>query len=329
LYGPDENRIIQIKVYLEEYQDVLRSIITLDGRLGAYALNSLFGRGVDTFENPKPPQLIGRLLSFIGKQDSIVIDYFAGSGTTVEACIEAKRRSHRRQRYVAVEVSQYFDTVMLSRIKKLIYSNEWAKGKPSRQGGISHMLKYLRLESYEDALHNIEFKRTEAQQQLLDTSKELKESYTLSYMLDAESKDSPSLLNISAFEDPFNYKLKVGTGSVGETKLVNVDVVETFNYLIGLTVKHIDWIRGFCVVEGTDPKNEKVLVIWRNVKEKTNEDLEAFFNTLDIRTKDREFDLIYVNGDNNLENIRREDETWKVRMIEEDFFRLMFEAEDN
>ena len=41
-----------------------------------------------------------------------------------------------------------------------------------------------------------------------------------------------------------------------------------------------------------------------------------------------EFDLIYVNGDNNLENIRRLDETWKVRLIEEDFKRLMFDVED-
>ena len=41
-----------------------------------------------------------------------------------------------------------------------------------------------------------------------------------------------------------------------------------------------------------------------------------------------EFDLIYVNGDNNLENLRREDETLKVRLIEEDFKRFMFDVKD-
>lgn len=41
-----------------------------------------------------------------------------------------------------------------------------------------------------------------------------------------------------------------------------------------------------------------------------------------------EFDLIYVNGDNNLQNLRREDETWKVRLIEEEFQRLMFDVRD-
>ena len=36
----------------------------------------------------------------------------------------------------------------------------------------------------------------------------------------------------------------------------------------------------------------------------------------------------YVNGDNNLENLKAPDDTWKVRLIEEDFHRLMFDVED-
>ena len=42
-------------------------------------------------------------------------------------------------------------------------------------------------------------------------------------------------------------------------------------------------------------------------------------------TRDTDFDLIFVNGGNNLPNVRRDDETWKVRLIEEDFHCLMFE----
>lgn len=71
-----------------------------------------------------------------------------------------------------------------------------------------------------------------------------------------------------------------------------------------------------------------MLVIWRNLKEKSNEDLEDFFRKQEYNPRDMEFDLIYVNGDNNLENIRHPDETWKVRLIEEDFKRLMFDVED-
>ena len=44
-------------------------------------------------------------------------------------------------------------------------------------------------------------------------------------------------------------------------------------------------------------------------------------------SKDSEFDLIYVNGGNNLENLKTADDRWKVRLIEEHFHRLMFEME--
>ncbi len=201
-------------------------------------------------------------------------------------------------------------------------------------GGISHMFKYIRLESYEDALANIQLKRTETQQSLLDGSDSFRESYMLGYMLDTETAGSESLLNIDAFEDPFNYKLLVGTGSVGETKPVNVDLVETFNWLLGLRVKHMNHIRGFRVVEGTNPKDEKVLVIWRNTKEASNEDLEEFFQKQQYNTLDMEFDLVYVNGDNNLMNIpvvpeeEGAEPRYKVRLIEEEFKRLMFDVKD-
>jgi len=69
---------------------------------------------------------------------------------------------------------------------------------------------------------------------------------------------------------------------VGETKAVNVDLVETFNWLLGLKVKHMNafWDKEagrqgagekaetpmFRIVEGVNPKGEKVLVIWRKVR---------------------------------------------------------------
>jgi len=71
-----------------------------------------------------------------------------------------------------------------------------------------------------------------------------------------------------------------------------------------------------------------VLIIWRNLREKSNEDLDEFFSKQEYNPRDLEFDLIYVNGDNNVENLRREDETWKVRLIEEEFQRLMFDVQD-
>jgi adenine-specific DNA-methyltransferase len=274
------------------------------------------------------------------------LDYFAGSGTTAHAVIDLNRKDGGRRKYILVEMGHYFDTVLVPRIKKVIYSKDWKNGKPVSRDGVSHMFKYIRLESYEDALANIEIQRTEPQQLLLDKAGDFRESYMLKYMFDVESRGSQTLLNIDNFDDPWNYKLLVGAGSVGETRPVNVDLVETFNWLLGLKVKHIDRISGFQVIEGENPEGEKVLVIWRKVRdldetdfdkiaaarEQANRNLEAFFRKQQYNTLDSEFDVIYVNGDNNLMNVSLDPDKegveprYKVRLIEEEFKRLMFDV---
>jgi adenine-specific DNA-methyltransferase len=262
-------------------------------------------------------------------EEAIVMDLFGGSGTTAHAVIDLNRTDGGHRQYVLAEAESYFDDVLLPRVLKAIYSATWRDGKPEgSRSHLSHALKYVGLESYEDALNNLTLRRDASQDQLLSEHSELREDYMLRYALDVESEGSASLLDLKQFEDPFGYTLQVGQGSVGETQPVAVDLVETFNYLLGLRVKHVDRIRGFKVVEGASPQGERVLVIWRNTREKSNADLDEFFEKQGYNTRDTEFDVIYVNGDNNLENLRRPDETWKVRLIEDDFKRLMFDVED-
>ena len=321
------------------------------GTFGANLLRDIIGEQ-NPFSYPKSIHTVEDAIFAVGVQDGIVLDYFAGSGTTGHAVINLNREDGGKRKYILVEMGDYFDTVLMPRIKKVVYSKDWKDGKPvSRDTGISHMFKYIRLESYEDALANIELKRTGAQQLLLDQSASFRESYMLKYMLETEAKGSPSLLNIDWFDDPFNYKLFVCTDSVGETKPVKVDLVETFNWLLGLRVHHMDSIRGFRIVEGTNPKGEKVLVIWHKIRDltaedgdntekimkqrqKANEELDEFFRRQQYNTLDTEFDVIYVNGDNNLMNIPLTPEKegleprYKVRLIEEEFKRLMFDVKD-
>ena len=315
---------------------------------------SLFGiepRGL----YPKPVSLISYLIrarTFFSK-DGLILDAFAGSGTTAHAVINLNREDGGKRKYILVEMGEYFDTVLVPRIKKVVYSKDWKDGKPltptlSPEGrgqgegtGISHMFKYIRLESYEDTLNNLtpnnpELKRTEQQNKVLfpDDPKEyserksFREDYILHYMLDVESRGSPSLLNLDRFEDPFSYELEIATGTVGETKPTVIDLVETFNYLIGLRVKTIRYIDGVCVVTGTNPQGERVLILWRNTKEMDNDKLDEWFKKQGYHTKGQEFDLIYVNGDNNLENLKEPDQTWRVRLIEEEFRVRMFDLQD-
>jgi adenine-specific DNA-methyltransferase len=56
----------------------------------------------------------------------------------------------------------------------------------------------------------------------------------------------------------------------------------------------------------------------------SNEVLNDFFHRLQYSVRDNEFDYIYVNGDNNLENMRTEEDTWKVVLIEQEFNKQMF-----
>ena len=304
-----------------------------------------------------------------------VLDFFAGSGTTGHAVMSLNREDDGRRKVVLVEAGFHFDTALLPRMKKIAFAPGWRNGKPSRETTAEELerspraFKYLRLESYEDTLNNlVSPRRSNAQRSLLENpdaqgADNLREQYFLRYMLNVETEASQSLLNIQAFTDPTAYKLKVKRPGSDETREVNVDLLETFNWLIGLTVQHIAapqcfsakferdsegrlHIKGrikqekegpywFRTVTGTTPDGRKTLVIWRKRPggetpegvEQDNLVLDEWFTKQGYSSKDSEFGLIYVNGTNNLENLRTPEDQWKVRLIEEDFHRLMFAAE--
>ena len=301
------------------------------GTHGTRLLTAMLGAPVP-FSFPKSVHQVRECIDSVTDDNVTVLDYFAGSGTTAHAVINLNREDGGQRKYILVEMGEYFDTVMKPRVLKAVYSKDWKGGKPVSREGISQLIKVIRLESYEDTLNNLRVRRTERQARLLDINDELREQYTLRYWLSEETKGSASLLNIDGFEDPWSYTLEVGQGSAAETRPVTVDLVETFNYLLGLRVRHVDMIRGVTLVQGTlppspgRPSGEKALVIWRNTREMNAEALDDFLWSQRINPRDMEFDLIYVNGDNHLENSRRPDETWKVRLIENEFQRLMFET---
>lgn len=313
------------------------------------------------------------------KRNAYVLDYFAGSGTTGHAAINLNREDEGTRKFILVEMGSYFDTIMLRRLKKITFTPEWQNGKPKRLATNEEaersprIMKVVRLESYEDTLNNLEVRRAKHQKSLLEYAKaqgedKLREKYFLRYMLNVETRGSRSLLNIKKFADPTAYKLKVKRPGSEESREVNVDLLETFNWLIGLTVQNIaapqtitaeftrdndpdlpkdaprrllvdgriredpDGSWWFRTVTGITSDKRKTLVIWRKLTgdlEKDNLVLDEWFKKQGYSSKDSEFDLIYVNGDNNLENLHQPDDTWKVRLIEEDFHRLMFEETED
>ena len=366
IFGPDEMTQPRRKYLLKEnLTEMVPSVYYFGG-----SDDALFaGLGL-AFDNPKTVRGSCYFLKPMARPfDSTVLDYFAGSGTTAHAVIDLNRQDGGKRKYILIEMGDHFDTVLKPRIEKVVYSPDWKDGKPTAPArGISHCFKYLRLESYEDALNNLE----------VDGAKGVAfagiSDYFLKYMLQVETAGSASLLNVESFRDPFGYRLVVKKPASEEREVRTVDLVETFNYLIGLRVKHTSETRAYAAaferkadpelpedahtkltlagrlrlaadgawkfrtVEGWCPKNrftpndgakERVLVVWRTLTgdlEKDNAVLNAFLEREAVNALDGEYDVIYVNGSNNVPNLRKESDTWKVRLIEEDFRARMWEG---
>lgn len=335
IFGPDESTSPGIAMYAFDGDgQVMPSVIYSYAQTAAQEFNSMWPQKV--FDNPKNWKDIARIIRYLAANDSILLDYFAGSGTTGHAVINLNREDGGQRKYLLVEMGEYFDPVLKPRVLKAAYSKEWKDGKPVGREGVSQLIKVIRLESYEDTLNNLRVERTQQQARLLEgpDGNRFREEHALRYWISEDTRDSASLLDLERFEDPWSYTLEVGQGSAAETKPVTIDLVETFNYLLGLRVSNVDHIRGVTLVQGTLPPapgrevGEKALVIWRNTRETDAEALDKFLWGQRINPRDLEFDVIYVNGDNHLENSRRDEETWKVRLIEEEFHRLMFETAD-
>jgi adenine-specific DNA-methyltransferase len=201
---------------------------------GTKELFDLFGAAVAKF--PKPLGLIQELVGIGEDKCATTLDFFAGTGTTGHAIMNLNRSDGGCRKFVLVESSQDFDSVLLPRTKKVTYAPEWKDGKPKRLATAEEaergprIVKVVRLESYEDALNNLELRRSEPQQRILDgldgrVDVRFREQYFLRYMLDVESRGSTSLLNISAFTDPTAYVMSVKRPGSDESRVVNVDLL--------------------------------------------------------------------------------------------------------
>ncbi len=306
-----------------------------------------------------------------------VLDYFSGSGTTGHSVIDLNRQDNGRRKYILIEMGDHFDTVLKPRIVKAVYSDSWKNGNPTtRQTGVSHCIKYFRLESYEDALNNLRFDSSCEIKKISNASTKLKEDYMLNYLLDVESRGSQSLLNIDAFANPTAYTLKVKKLGSDAYTTRTIDLIETFNYLIGLRVLHTsepqafhgifrrssdpelpddqrtkliihddgiqldaDGVWWFRKIEGWVPKNrgkpndgqrDKIFIAWRKLTGDVEQDnlmLDEWFLKNRAISPEFDYDIIYVNGSNNLLNLKSDDENWKVCLIEEEFMKRMWSSE--
>ena len=83
--------------------------------------------GNAVFDTPKPTRLIERILQIATDKDSIILDSFAGSGTTAHAVLNMNRKDGGRRRFILIEMMDYAETITAERVKRVIKNYEKEK----------------------------------------------------------------------------------------------------------------------------------------------------------------------------------------------------------
>ncbi|HOE17288.1 MAG TPA: site-specific DNA-methyltransferase [Syntrophorhabdaceae bacterium] len=314
IFGADESVQPRRKVFLNKHSKRQLSSVIYDSSRGKNDVDKL------NLEFPycHPVSLYQTLLGAAASDNrDIVLDFFAGSGTTGHAVINLNREDGGRRKFILVEMADYFDTVLLPRIKKVTFSPEWRDGKPKRVATAEEatrgprIVKVIRLESYEDALNNIAFDKAAGQEALRF------KDYLLQYMLKWEVRKSETLLNVEQLGKPFSYRLHIHRDS--ETVIRLADLPETFNYLIGLDVQtrtvHDDNDRRYLVYRGTTREGRRTVVIWRETEGWAEEDYKRDKEFTAAQKLTEGVDEIYVNGDSLIPGARALEAVFKARMF--------------
>ncbi len=275
---------------------------------------------ISPFDYSKPTELIKYLINSYSyyHKNSIILDFFAGSGTTAQAVLSLNANDKGNRKYILVEQENYYDQILIPRINKLMYSSEWKDGKPISEKKFAHIAKSLVLETYEDCFRNIQIKSEKNKDE-----NNFKKGKIIRYEVDYSNVTSPISLNPKIFETPFDYY--INTSINNRNSVQKIDLVETFNFLIGLECNSSQNIiengRDYHILIGDtnsikDKRKEKknTLIIWRNTK------------NLDIITEKEfilrnflihgSFDKIFFNAISSIDN---------SLLIEPLFHRLMFD----
>ena len=86
----------------------------------------------DSFDTPKPTRLIKRILQIATNPDDIILDSFAGSGTTAHAVLNMNKADGGHRKFILVEMEDYADSITAERVKRVIHG--YGEGKSAVEG---------------------------------------------------------------------------------------------------------------------------------------------------------------------------------------------------
>ena len=154
-WGEDETKLPRTKGFLHEVGRNIGTSVFYEYNNGESEISDLFGES-GLFLSPKSSRFVRRFITQATGSKDWFLDFFGGSGSSGHAVIAQNREDGGRRKQILIEIGRHFDTILVPRIKKAMYSPNWRIGKPIDKAGGGQVFKYFRLESYEDALNNLE-----------------------------------------------------------------------------------------------------------------------------------------------------------------------------
>ena len=132
-FPSDEKGVPNLKRYLHETSgQVLASVFYQDRRAAHQHLARILPER--KFEYPKDERVIGRLIEIVTSNDDIVLDSFAGSGTTAQAVITLNKEDGGNRKFILVECEDYADTITAERVRRVIKGVPNATDQALREG---------------------------------------------------------------------------------------------------------------------------------------------------------------------------------------------------
>lgn len=123
IFKPDESGIVR-KIYLCDQKGRTPENLWAGEKYGTTRmanalLKSIFDNEVP-FDTPKPIELIERIIELTHKSNVLILDSFAGSGTTAHAVLNLNKQDNGNRKFILVEMMDYADTITAERIKRVI-----------------------------------------------------------------------------------------------------------------------------------------------------------------------------------------------------------------
>jgi adenine-specific DNA-methyltransferase len=140
-FGEDGSNVPRIKKFLSEVKDgVTPKSIWLYSEVGSNdnakrIVKELFFEKDDPFATPKPVTLINQILKIATNKNDIILDSFAGSGTTAHAVLDLNKEDGGNRKFILVEMEEYANTITAERVRRVINGVPKSKNFKDGTGG--------------------------------------------------------------------------------------------------------------------------------------------------------------------------------------------------